>query len=107
MATIYGTVNCEYLIDTVSKLYLYVLQYTQDNYSVSTFVALFQQYITSVGRDFYKEYNSSTLRTSTLKMEEACTVETWATSPTSTRCNNPKTELTSIINPRERLKSAI
>jgi hypothetical protein len=41
----------------------------------------------------------------TLKMEAACTSKTLAISPTSTRCNNPRTELISTINHHESLKS--
>jgi hypothetical protein len=37
----------------------------------------------------------------------ACTSETSATLPTTIQCNNPRTDLTSIIKHRESLKSAI
>jgi hypothetical protein len=37
----------------------------------------------------------------------ACTSGMLATFPTATRCNNPRTELTSVINHCESLKSVI
>jgi hypothetical protein len=40
-------------------------------------------------------------------MEAACASETSATSPITTWCNNPRTELTSIIIHHESLKSVI
>jgi hypothetical protein len=43
--------------------------------------------------------------TFTLKMEAACTSEIPAMSPTTTQFKNPRTELTSIINHCEGLKS--
>jgi hypothetical protein len=58
--------------------------------------------------DYVREANGKILLsfrdTSTLMMEVACTPETTAISPTTTQCNNRRTELMSIINYRERLK---
>jgi hypothetical protein len=48
-----------------------------------------------------------TYDTSTLKMEAAYTFETSATSPTTTQCNNLRTDLTSTINHRGSMKSVI
>jgi hypothetical protein len=45
--------------------------------------------------------------TYTLKMDAAYSSQTSAESPTTTRHNNSRTELTSIINHRESLKSVI
>lgn len=53
----------------------------------------------------YVSHKLTMLHTSTQKMDTACTSETSETSPTTTRCNNPSTELTSIINHRDSLKS--
>jgi hypothetical protein len=47
------------------------------------------------------------LHTLTLKMEAACTFEMSKTSPTTTWCSKSKTELASIINYCESLKSLI
>jgi hypothetical protein len=46
-------------------------------------------------------------RCMTLKMVAACTSETSASSPTTTVCNNPRKEVTSITNHHESLKSVI
>jgi hypothetical protein len=52
-------------------------------------------------------YTEVHLHTSTLKMEAGCTTETSATSPTTARCNSPRTELISMISHCESRVSAI
>jgi hypothetical protein len=47
---------------------------------------------------FYMQTNKHILHTSNLKLLAVCTSETSATSPTSTRCDNPRTELILITN---------
>jgi hypothetical protein len=53
------------------------------------------------------EVHAASILRLTLKIEASCTPETSAISPTTTRCNNVRTELTSIINQHENLKSAL
>jgi hypothetical protein len=53
----------------------------------------------------YVHRNSPTLHTSTLRMEAACTSQKAATLSTSTQCDHMRTELTSIVNKRDNLKS--
>jgi hypothetical protein len=56
---------------------------------------------------YYVNFVATDLHASTPKMETAYTSETSAISYTITACNNPRTELKSIINYRENLKSVV
>jgi hypothetical protein len=50
---------------------------------------------------------SKGLHTLTLKIEEACTSKTFATSSTTIQCNNPRTKLISVISHCENWRSVI
>jgi hypothetical protein len=66
-------------------------------------------YMSGMGNDImlYMHRNSPTHILQSLKMEAVCISETSAMSPATTLCNNPWTELTSIINHRENPRGVI